>query len=395
MRKPVLLGLMAVVIVLAGLVAWYVTAERDGQNDRQLSSSAVVLIALQQPDDLGDALVAASVVQIDRHGALSVASIPPELRVRFPADAGGSRLGTLEDLYRLQGMAAVRDAVAGVLNLEIPFSVVVSAERLAAMIDAAGGVADPAGASVDTDEGAVMSGEDTIARWLSEPPASLTAIDLEQTILLRLVESVPAGIQSADVRDRLDAWMEDGSLVTNLAVADVDQLLGWTAAIDPDSVVAGTVPTVPGESGAGLDPLAIDTARMVSRLFRGVEFLSPEQIRVAVFNGNGARQLAALTGTYLAARGFDVVRTSNAESFEYERTYIVFLGDETKAAMLHDVLPSDVSVVRPDQFEPHYAALAPYVPVGTDVLVVLGAGFTLDEQTGVSSGTESNAEEQS
>ena len=394
MRKPVLLGLMVVVVVLAGLVVWYITAQRGGQSDRPLSSSTVVLIAVQQADDLGETLVAASVVQIDRNGALSVASIPPELRVRFPADAEGSRLGTLEDLYRLQGVDVARDAVAGVLNLEIPFSVALSTERLAAMIDAVGSEADPSGASVDTEEGVATSGEETVAQWLSETPGSLAAIDLEQAILLRLVESVPAG-EAVAVGDRLDLWTEDGSLITNLAAADVDLLLGWMASSGPDTIVAGIVPTVPGESGVGLEPLAIDTARMVSRLFRGIEFLSPEQIRVAVFNGNGARQLAALTGTYLGARGFDVVRTSNAESFEYERTYIVFLGDETKAAMLHDVLPSDVSVVRPDQFEPHYAALAPYVPVGTDVLVVLGAGFTLDEETGVSSGNDPRTEEQS
>ena len=390
MRKSVLLGLVAVVIVLAGLVAWYVVAQRSAEEEGVLTSAAMVLVGLQQPDSAGATLLASAVVELDEHGALSVASVSPDLLVRWPSDEGDVRLDTLDDLFRARGLSASRDAVAGVLNVEIPFEILVSVDGLVAIIDSRGGM------EVNPPDGAaeLLSGSDAVAELLAQPRGTLTAMEFEQTILVQLIDSVvPGEIDTADVRDRLDTWAEDDDLATNLTAADAERLAGWMALVEPARTTSGIVPTVPADVGPGAEPLAIDTARMVARLFRDVEFLSPEQIRVAVFNGNGARQLASATGTYLAARGFDVVRTSNAESFEYERTYIVFLGDETKAAMLHDVLSADVDVVRPEQFEPHYTALAPYVPVGTDLLVVLGGGFTIDDEAGDSSDTD--AERQS
>lgn len=388
MRKSVLFGLVTVVVVLAGLLAWYVTAERSGKRDAVLASSMTVLVVVQQTDHAGASLLSAAVVAIDNAGTLSLASIPPGLRVRFPSESGGSRFGTLDDLLRLQGVDAVRTAVGRVLNLEVPFSLEVSAERLATIIDDGGGVMlDPFDPALPDGAEEPLGGDETVAQLVSLPRGSLTAMEFEQELLLRLVDGVATDADATDARAQLDAWAEDGGFATNLTTAEIERLLAWMAVLDPADATTGVVPTVPG-TDAQLEPLAIDTARMVARLFRGTEFLSPEQIRVAVFNGNGARQLASLTGTYLAARGFDVVRTSNAESFEYERTYIVLLGDETKAAMLHDVLPSDVDLVRPEQFEPHYTALAPYVPVGTDVLVVLGAGFAIDADAGMSGETD-------
>ncbi|MBN1858528.1 LytR C-terminal domain-containing protein [Candidatus Bipolaricaulota bacterium] len=391
MRKSVLLGLVAVVIVLGGLVAWYVTTERRGEEEELSASAAVVLMVLQQTVDAGATLLSSAVVGIDDIGGLSVASISPELLVRWPTDASDVQLGTLEDLFRSQGLDAARNAVAGVLNLEIPFMVAVSVDGLAAIIDAAGGVEPdpPDGTFTDGGASGILSGDDVIARLLAQPRGTLTAMEFEQMLLVQLVgRAVPGDIEEAVVRGWLNTWAENDDLATNLTAAELEQVLGWMALVEPATTLVGIVPTVPVNAAPGVEPLAIDTARMVARLFRATEFLSPGQIRVAVFNGNGARQLATATGTYLEARGFNVVRTSNADSFEYERTYIVFLGDETKAAMLHDVLSSDVDVVRPEQFEPHYTTLAPYVPVGTDLLVVLGAGFAIGDEAGISSETD-------
>jgi len=395
MRKSVLIGLIAVVIVLAGLITWYITAEQSGQRDGTIASTAMVMIALWQPLDTSATLLSTAVVEIDDHGNLSVASIPPKLRVRFPSESGGSRFGTLDELFRSQDLRAVREATGNVMDLDISYAVAISTDRLGELIDAVGGVElDPIDRTAESVEATpVLNGEDAIAQLLAQPRGGLVAMAFEQSLLLELVGDVREGDETGGVQDPFDAWTEDGTLVTNLTAVEAERLVTWMASVDPAEATTGIIPTVPGDAGAGVEPLAIDTARMVARLFHGTEFLSPEQIRVAVFNGNGTRQLATLTGAYLAARGFDVVRTSNAESYEYDRTYVVFLGDETKAAMLHDVLPSEADVVRPEQFEPHYAALAPYVPVGTDVLVVLGAGFTIDDSTGAADAT--NGEEHS
>ena len=88
--------------------------------------------------------------------------------------------------------------------------------------------------------------------------------------------------------------------------------------------------------------------------------------------------MASRAAEYLRARGFEVTRIANAESFAYPTSYIVVLTDEAKAWILRDALPSGVSIVFPDAFEEHYNALAGLVPFGTDLLLIAGAGLELE-----------------
>ena len=116
---------------------------------------------------------------------------------------------------------------------------------------------------------------------------------------------------------------------------------------------------------------------LVARMIKGIDVLTPADVKVAVFNGNGVRLMATTTADYLKARDFSVTKIGNAESFGYDRTYVVVLTDEKKAELLNSALPQEAEIVTPSEFEPHYSALKDLVPDGTDLILVAGKGFTV------------------
>ena len=129
---------------------------------------------------------------------------------------------------------------------------------------------------------------------------------------------------------------------------------------------------------ATLQPMVVETERIIAARIKGLELLTTTEIQVAVFNGNGVRLMASKVADYLRARGFPVTRIANAESFTYPASYIVVLTEEAKAWALRDALPSSVKIVFPDAFEGHYEALRDLVPLGTDLMLIAGDGMEID-----------------
>jgi hypothetical protein len=55
------------------------------------------------------------------------------------------------------------------------------------------------------------------------------------------------------------------------------------------------------------------------------------------------------------------------------------LTEEPKAWILRDTLPGAAKIVSPGEFATHYEALRPMVPLGTDLVLVVGAGMEFGE----------------
>ena len=170
-------------------------------------------------------------------------------------------------------------------------------------------------------------------------------------------------------------------LQTNLSLTDLYDLAELVHRSDVSGLRMATVPgiSVVTDEVAYLEPEVVEMERLVARLIKRIDLLSPEGIRVSVFNGNGVRLIGKITAEYLQERDFEITEIANAESFAYDMTYIVFLKEEAKAYMLLEALPSNAVVVSPEQFEPHYTALEPMVPVETDLLLIVGAGFEVGD----------------
>lgn len=66
--------------------------------------------------------------------------------------------------------------------------------------------------------------------------------------------------------------------------------------------------------------------------------VTPSEVRVEVLNGSGIDGLAAEVASLLDQEGFNVVRTGNADRFDYPSTQVIALGevvDKARAAALH------------------------------------------------------------
>jgi len=72
------------------------------------------------------------------------------------------------------------------------------------------------------------------------------------------------------------------------------------------------------------DPTPEAQATQVSQ----IEKLEAEGARVAVYNGTGITGLAGKIAPFLTKQGIDVVRTDNADHFDYERTVITVYGEK-------------------------------------------------------------------
>jgi len=88
--------------------------------------------------------------------------------------------------------------------------------------------------------------------------------------------------------------------------------------------------------------------------------------------------VASSTATYLHERAFRISKVANAETFDYDQTYIVALTGKEAAQILKRTLSKPSTIVFPEEFEPHYSELKPLVPAGTNLILVTGAGFKVD-----------------
>jgi hypothetical protein len=170
-------------------------------------------------------------------------------------------------------------------------------------------------------------------------------------------------------------------LHTDLSLIDLYDLAKLLQGLEASKLKMATVPGIPVvlDEISYLEPQVVEMERLVARMIKGIDLLTPDEISVAVFNGNGVRLMASNTADYLRKRSFQITGIANAESFDYEKTFIVVLTKEAKAWILLESLPSsDATIVFPSEFEQHYAALEPLVPEGTDLLLIAGAGFEVE-----------------
>jgi len=220
----------------------------------------------------------------------------------------------------------------------------------------------------------VLSGSEALAFLRGE--SEMTLATRREQLLRAVVASALTGQSDRAVHSVADRLREASSSEVRSSL--VRQIARQIAAADPETLRVGTIPTddVLIEGQLAVHPRIVEMERLLASIVRGMELLTPTEIRVAVFNGNGVRLMASQTADYLRARAFEVTRIANAEMFEYPTSYIVVLTDEAKAWVLRDALPTQVSIVFPDAFEEHMQALEGLAPFGTDLLLIAGLDWS-------------------
>ena len=392
MRKQILFALGAVVIVIGIVIGWYLVTQRHvGRLVAQGKRTNILILGL---DKFG------STSHSDTMMLLSLApeedvvlmSIPRDLRVKL-ADGGFHKLNAA---YAKGGIAQTRKILTNLLGTSIPFYITLDYTGFESLVDQLGGVTITVDEAIKYDDDRadpplhidVQPGPQTLdgktaleyVRYHGDTE-DLGGIDRQQKLLAAILQK---GFQNRDydsVRKLIRTI--NPYLHTNLSLVDLYDLAKIVHDTDTEHVKMATIPTTPVtiDSIDYLEPKVVEMERMIAQMIRGIDLLTPSEITVAVFNGNGARMLATRTAEYLRARDFNVDKVANAETFGYDTTYIIALSDMAKAQILRATLPQpdQATIVSPDELSEHYNALLPYTPNGTDLLLIAGKGFDVNE----------------
>ncbi len=384
-RKHVFIYTGIALALAAAFVTWFMLTQRNvdrifGQEDR-----VNVLLVGHDADQVVDLITLLSFSETD----IVLFSFPANLRLRDPAGA----FGQAADVCLNAGSAAVADALGTLIGMEIPYYVSFEHDILEAWIESLGGLAISIEASamyIDLTVDPTMrveirpgeqlfDGPEAIA-FLTSPsePGDIGVLQRQQAFLRALLAQ---GIGAPGLRSVRSTIREMApALGTNLSLAGLLQAAEVLHEIPQENVRAnqlvGEIVEIDGVQYT--QPNVVGTERLVAALLKGLELLTPGDVKVAVFNGNNVRQIASRTAEYLRARGFQVTAIANAFPFDYETSYVIVLSDESKAWVLRDALLSDVQIVFPETFEARYETLKDYVPPGTDIMLIIGTGWEIE-----------------
>lgn len=391
MRKQILFALGAVVVVIGMVIGWYLITQRH--ISRLIAQGRPTNILVLGLDKVGHTSRSDTMMLLSlRPGKDAVLiSVPRDLRVKL----GDGTFHKLNAAYAKGGVTQARKAVASLLGIDVPFYITLDYAGFQNLIDQLGGVTITVDHAMKYDDERanpplhidIQPGTQTFdgksaleyVRYRGDT-GDLGRISRQQKLLKAILQK---GFQNKDYNSmRKLVRAINPYLHTNLSLVDLYDLAKMVHGVNLDNLQMATIPGTPVTIGdiSFLEPQVVGMERMVARMIRGIDLLTPSEISVAVFNGNGKRMVASRTANYLRAREFKVDKVSNAETFGYDKTYIIVLTDKAKAQILQATLPkaSEVTIVSPDELRTHYKALLPYTPDGTDLLLIVGKGFDIN-----------------
>jgi LCP family protein required for cell wall assembly len=382
-RWPIVAVSLLGFALVAALLSWQFLGAGPRETAAATSAGRTNLLVLGRADDeAGGGLTDAVIASLKASEEAVFLAIPGALAVK----ESGGRLLTLEDAFETGGADAVRTALGETLGIELEDALVCDDEAFVRLVDAVGGltVRVEADISFRGADGAVeiragdqtLGGREALA-FVRGDSAEAASIRL-QRLVRAVVERGFIGKDATSVRQLVRSI--EALLESDLSLGVLTDIAYDLARVDEASLRVIALPSDEADRDGSViyELRAVETERLVATLVRGLALLTPNEVQVAVFNGNGERLMASRTAEYLRARGFEVTRTANAESFDYPTSYIVVLTDEAKAWILRDALPAAVSIVFPDAFGYHYDALVGLVPFGTDLLLIAGAGMEIE-----------------
>lgn len=372
-RKTVLYGAGGAILCAAALLVWVLAGTTDRAGWRS-DGSGNLLWALQGETVDGLGTTTMGVITLTSSGGCAL-FIPPDVSVK----GHDGQLVELGDIGDAGDWASCCNAASELLGVPISGYMVIRWGDAAALCDALAPVVVDVPAAV-TYRG-TSSGDDPlvigrgkqelsgheilayVAGASEKEPAFERAERALRAILTAAAQAAPPAKQLARAHSNLD--------VPDLAFV-------WTGLVRCQMTLAACeVPTsVIVRDGVGRRmALAVEIQKLISTAVHSKTLLTADAISVAVFNGSGARLVATKAAQYLQARGFRISVVGNADTFSYSATTIVRLTDEAKAWMLRDTLPGASKIATAADFGAHYDALRSKIPLGTDLVLVVGAGM--------------------
>lgn len=375
-RRPprLLLAVVAGVVVLAVVAVVLVLVGRDdapeaGREATGEAATSTVLVALAQDGELtGASLVAVG------PGETSALLVPSRLVV----DVAGAGRVPLAEALAVSGSAA-GDAVADALDVRVDGTWLLTADGLAALVDAVGGVA------VEVDE-PVRVGDVVLEPGSAQQLTGAQAAALATTLAPDEAEAARLARQEAVLSAALEALPDDPAeveeLLTSLGDASTTtfapdrlaQLLVEASEALADGSYGATVLPVDEIATGGDEVLyGVDdeaAAELLASRFADVQRAgAADAVRVLVQNGAGTPGLGDAARDRLVEEGFRFVGGGNAAT----------LGRPTSSVLVPSGGQADrevgLAVAEALGLPPDVVAVGQEAPTAADVVVVLGEDF--------------------
>lgn len=324
-----------------------------------------------------------------REGDVRILSIPRDTRVKFP----DGRVEKVNAAYAMGGAELARRVVSTFLGVEIKYYIVVDYEGFEKLIDLVGGVTltvdkplkdektkppidIPAG--THTFDGKMALG---YVRYRDPTTGDLGRLQRQRQLIEALLR------QRASSLPDLQQFITTAQkfIETNLAPVLLYRLAQRLRDLKPEQV---QIKQIPGESvckpakegGCYIEPDPVRTAQLVNKMLRGMEVVTPDEVKVKVLNGSGVTGLARRVGELLRHEGFSVIHIGNADRFDYTESYIIDItGNPKKIELLRDRMKS-LKVLKPDSVSATMKGLAAkgVTPEGADAIIILGQDFKIE-----------------
>jgi hypothetical protein len=382
-RKTILYGAAGAMLGAAGLLVWVLAATQD--RAAWPSDGGTLLWVIEGATGEGLGADAIGILSLSPTGA-AVVFVPEDVSVK----GRDGRLIELGDLGADCGWNACCRAAEVLLGIPVVGYVVLQAHDVAAFLDALGPIpiellapvsyreTPDGGASIDIGRGErELSGTEILA-YVQGASEKEAVPERRARALRAILAAAKASAGEADENETARRVLS--GMRSNLGANQV-----WSVWQDLSRkgviLKISEVPTsVIVRDGVGRRvAMVVETEKLVASAVRARSPLTPDKISVTIFNGSGVRLAATRAAEYLQVRGFRVTRIGNADVFTYTASYVVRLTEEPKAWILRDTLPGAAKIVAPGEIATHYEALRAMVPVGTDLVLVVGAGMEFGE----------------
>ncbi|HVF19913.1 MAG TPA: LCP family protein [Mycobacteriales bacterium] len=370
---------LALVAVVIAVFAVNRAVTGDPKPTVTIRTQRTLLLQVRGRDNLARSAVLLAHDPADRRS--SMLFVPPSVLAQAPG------LGTVpfEEALRLGGPAASRGAVSDLLGVTVDDDWTMTEVGFIALVDRLGRL------RVDVDVEVIATAPDGRKVRLISPGggqeldgtqalayATYQAPGEDQLgVVPRLQEVLEALLEKVRTAPELAPILQAGTRAAPSSLAPT-ALAGFVTGVAEsrrtERIAYATLPVIQIDTGAPRPRYRLDEVPALELVHRTLSASVPEgrfdgDKRVIIQNGVGAPGLTASAQQRLTATGFDIVKTGNANRFDYARS--VILVKDTSAAST--ALGTQVAKVL--ALSPTLIRVNPQRNTVTDVIVILGRDY--------------------
>jgi polyisoprenyl-teichoic acid--peptidoglycan teichoic acid transferase len=303
-------------------------------------------------------------------------SIPRDTRVRIPERSGYDKANAA---HAYGGPSLLVKTIEGLLDVPIHYYVRTNVDGFSAMIDILGGV----DINVEKDMEYVDIWQDLVinlkagqqildgdkamqyVRYRGDGD-DITRIHRQQ----KFIQAVKDKMLRPSTILKLPRMMSEATkyIDTNMEPGEILSLSSMLLTAGKDALSMDVLPGYPNDySGGGISYWMPDVAKvtaLMDKVYRDIDVDLNATIKIEILNGTTRAGIATEVAKKLAAKGFQVINTGNADNTKYKLTKVI---DRSREAAKLDAL---VKV-----FEQGKLFSEPGADSGADITIVLGADY--------------------